>query len=83
MQVAGVPHSSRQVGLLLLLIMDSLRAAPLAPLLEFNLALDELTVFARPIIDAAALRAREFDELILRHSGGTIAHWPLWVKPAQ
>ena len=43
-------------------------AAPFAVLFQVNLALDELPVLARPIIDAAALTARYFYELILRHA---------------
>ena len=39
--------------------------APFAVLLDIDLALHELAVLARPIVDAAALRAREFKELIL------------------
>jgi hypothetical protein len=39
--------------------------APFAVLLEVDFARDELAVFARPIIDTAALGAREFEKLIL------------------
>jgi hypothetical protein len=42
--------------------------APLAVFLDIDLALDELAVLAGPIIDATALRAGEFEKLILRHS---------------
>ena len=47
--------------------MDSLLPIPLAPLLQFNFALNELLVLARPIVYAAAFGAREFYELILGH----------------
>ncbi len=42
--------------------------APFAVFLDIDFALDELAVLAGPIIDAAALRAGEFEKLILRHS---------------
>jgi hypothetical protein len=50
-------------------------AAPLAVLFELYFAHDKLPVLARPIVDTAALAARELDELILRHTfvRGTIA----------
>ena len=48
--------------------MDSLCAAPLAPLLKLDLALDELLVFGRPIVNTLTLGAGEADESILRHN---------------
>jgi ADP-ribose pyrophosphatase YjhB (NUDIX family) len=48
--------------------VDGLLATPFAPLLEFYFALHELSILARPIVDAAALGAGEFDELILGHN---------------
>lgn len=39
--------------------------APTAVLLELYFLGNELLIFARPIIDAAALAASEFDELVL------------------
>ena len=42
-------------------------AAPFAVFFQVDLALDEFAVLARPIIDAAALAARYFYQLILRH----------------
>ena len=52
--------------------MFGLRAAPLAVFLEFYFAGNQLAVLARPIINTAALRACEFDELVLGHMGETI-----------
>jgi hypothetical protein len=62
--------------------MDSLLAAPLAVLFELDFAHDKLLVLARPIVDTAAFAAREFYELILRHSfvRGTIAQEALAVN---
>ena len=48
-------------ALLLCLFMLRMGFTPSAILLELYFARDELAVLARPIIDAAALRAREFD----------------------
>lgn len=48
--------------------MDGLRAAPLAPLLKLDLALDELLVFGRPIVNTLTLGAGEADESVLRHN---------------
>jgi hypothetical protein len=45
---------------------------PLTKLVEFNFTLDELLVFARPIVDTLTLRAGEADELFLGHNGETI-----------
>ena len=42
-----------------------MRLAPFAEFLELYFARDELAVFAGPIIDAAALRARKSKKLIL------------------
>ena len=39
--------------------------APFTVFLELDFARDELAIFARPIIDTAALAAREFEKLIL------------------
>ena len=47
--------------------MRRLRAAPLAEFLEFDFAGDELSVLARPIIDARAFGTGKPYELILRH----------------
>ena len=60
--------SSKLVSLLLNFLMLRMGLAPFAILLEIDLALDELAVLARPIIDAAALAARELEKLILRHN---------------
>ena len=54
-------------GLLLSLLVLSMRATPLAIFLQFNLARDELAVFARPVIYAAAFTACDSYELFLRH----------------
>lgn len=51
--------------LFLRFFVHRLSPAPFAVLLELNFTLDELTVFPRPIVDAAALTASEFYELIL------------------
>jgi hypothetical protein len=45
--------------------MFRVRLTPFAVLFELDLALHKLSVLARPVVDAVALRAREFDELIL------------------
>jgi hypothetical protein len=42
--------------------------APFAVFLDIDLTFDKLAVLAGPIIDATALRAGEFEKLILRHS---------------
>ena len=47
--------------------MLRVRTAPLAVLLEIDFTLNEFLVLARPIVGAAALRACEFYQLILRH----------------
>ena len=47
--------------------MRSVRLAPFTVFLEFYLALYKLPILARPIVGAAALRACELYELILRH----------------
>ena len=47
--------------------MFGLEAAPFAPLLEFDFALDKLFVLARPIVNAGTFGAGEPYELILRH----------------
>lgn len=59
--------------LFLRLFVLRVSTAPTTVLLELNFALDELPVFARPIINTAALTAREFYELILGHSRRTIS----------
>ena len=41
------------------------RLTPFAVLLELNFARDKLTVLARPVISAVALRTRESEKLIL------------------
>ena len=46
--------------------------APLTVLLDIDFALDKFAVFAGPIIDTTALRAGEFEKLVLRHRGPTI-----------
>ena len=53
--------------LLLSLLVCCVLVTPLAIFFELDLAGDELPILARPIVDAVALRAREFDELVLRH----------------
>lgn len=45
--------------------MDGLCAAPLAPLLKLDLALDELLVLGGPIVNALTLGAGEADESVL------------------
>ena len=47
--------------------MWCLLLTPFTIFFELDLAGDELPILARPIVDAVALRAREFDELVLRH----------------
>ena len=47
----------RDYFLLLHLFVLSLRTAPLAPFFEFDFALDELAILARPIVDAVAFGA--------------------------
>lgn len=42
-------------------------ATPFAVLLQFNFARNELAVLTRPIVNAVALGARQFDELVLGH----------------
>ncbi len=59
-------------NLLLDLFVRSLHLTPLAKLIELNLALDELLVLARPIVDTLTLCAGEADELFLGHNGRTI-----------
>ena len=44
-----------------------MRPTPLAVLGQFDFARDKLAVFARPIIGAATLLARDLYELVLRH----------------
>lgn len=48
--------------------MLSVSLAPFAVLLEFNFALHQLPVLARPIINTAALLASDLYQLILGHS---------------
>ena len=48
--------------------MDGLFAAPFAPLFKLDLALDELLVFGRPIVDALAVLAGKADKAVLRHN---------------
>ena len=51
------------------LLMLLLGLAPLAILLELDLAGDELLVLAAPVVYALAGSAGEFDEFILGHIG--------------
>ncbi len=51
--------------LLLRLLVLRVGFAPFAVLLEFDFALDELPILARPIVDARALRTADFNELVL------------------
>ena len=51
--------------LLLRLLMHRMLTAPVAVLVELDLALNELLVLARPIIDAFTAFAGEFYKLIL------------------
>ena len=51
------------------LFMLLLSLAPLAVLVEFDLASDELLVLAAPVVDALAGAAGQFDEFVLRHIG--------------
>ena len=60
--------STVNAELLLNFLVLRVRLAPLAVFLEFDLALDKLAVFARPIVDATALAACELYKLILRHN---------------
>ena len=48
--------------------MDGLLAAPFAPLFKLDLALDELLVFGRPIVNTLAVLAGEADQAVLRHN---------------
>ncbi|TSC86503.1 MAG: hypothetical protein G01um10148_489 [Parcubacteria group bacterium Gr01-1014_8] len=52
-------------GLLFRFLMHGVRLTPLAVLLHFYLARNKLSVLAGPVVDACALRTREFYELIL------------------
>ena len=47
--------------------MYGLKLAPLAPLLELDLALNEFFVLGRPVVDAFALGTGQFDESVLGH----------------
>ncbi len=58
--------------LFLCLFVASLSFAPLAELIEINLAFYQLAVFARPVVDSLAFAAGELDELFLCHNGRTI-----------
>ncbi len=59
-------EAQRSSGLLFLcLFVLGMKLAPLAVFLDLDLARDELAILARPIINAAALGAREFEKLIL------------------
>ena len=49
------------------LLVLALNLAPLAILLEFDLASDELLVLARPVVDALASSTGEFYKFVLRH----------------
>lgn len=49
------------------LLVGSLRPTPLAPLLELNLALHELLIFAGEIVNTLAVLACQLDELFLCH----------------
>lgn len=60
--------------------MDGLFAAPLAPLFKLDLALDELLVFGRPIVDALAVLAGKADKTVLRHNE---KHYTLYPPQAQ
>ncbi len=53
------------IFLFLNLLVDGLLAAPLAPLFKLDLALDELLVFGRPIVNTLAVLAGEADESVL------------------
>jgi len=59
---------SESLSLLLRFFVLRVDAAPFAVLFQVDLALDKLPILARPIIDAAALAARYFYQLILRHA---------------
>ena len=45
--------------------MDSALFAPFAELFQLDFALDKLLILARPIIDALAILAGQFDESVL------------------
>ena len=60
--------SSPILFLFLDLLMRGLLATPLAVLLQLDLALHELLVLARPVVDTLALLAGELDELFLGHN---------------
>ena len=72
----GVPWALFVVFWLVLffhLVVLGVEFAPAAVLFDLDLALDELFVFAGPIVNTLALLAREFDESVLRrHSCTTI-----------
>jgi hypothetical protein len=65
--------------------VDGLLAAPLAPLFKLDLALDELLVFGRPIVNALAVGAGEADQAVLRHNANNYNPYraakqhPLWL----
>ncbi len=58
-----LPHGSVRLFLGFLVLRVSF--APFAVLFELNFARDKLTVLARPVVDAVALRTRESEKLIL------------------
>ena len=65
-------------------LMFSMCFTPFAVFLEFDLALYELPILARPIVGAGTLLTSDFYELILRHrQSGTISEMWLSCKAGQ
>ena len=64
--------------LLLSLFVFCLCFAPFAVLLQFDFALNELLIFAGPIVDAPTFGAREFYELILGHERRLYLKTAVW-----
>ena len=54
--------------------MHGLSPAPIAIFFEFDFALHELFVFARPVVRALALATGEFNQSFLRHDERTISY---------
>jgi len=66
-EVSIEPAHAGSKSLFLCFFVLGVSLAPFAVFLEIDLTRDELAILARPIIDTAALRARELEKLILRH----------------
>ena len=68
-------------ALLLCFLVLGMSLTPLTVLLEIDFALDKLAVLARPVIDAAALGAGQFEKLILRHNERNYTRIEVWSQP--